>query len=63
MTTLGDLLSLDGPLVEKKGGSWKCECGLFARFVSDRHYYSGWFDCYSYTVACKRCGEVTVDCV
>ena len=47
----------------KKPGSWKCECGLFARFLRDRHYYNGSWDCYNYTVACKRCGEVTVECV
>ena len=40
-----------------------CECGLFAKWLRDRSYYNGQFDCYSYTVLCKRCGEMTVDCV
>ena len=44
-------------------GTFKCECGRFAKFVSERHYYNGWFDCYSYTVNCSRCGVVTVECV
>lgn len=47
----------------KKPGSWTCLCGRFAVFVSDSHYYNGEFDMYSYTVKCKRCGEVTVECV
>jgi hypothetical protein len=59
--TFADLLADVPPA--KKPGSWKCECGLFARFVSDRHYYNGQFDCYSYTVRCSRCGLVTVECV
>jgi len=48
---------------EKKSGSWKCECGLFARYLHDRHYFNGEWDMYSYTVDCKRCGVVTVECV
>jgi hypothetical protein len=55
-----DLLLDEGP---KRGGSWTCACGLFAKFVSESHYYNGQFDCYSYTVNCKRCGVTTVECV
>jgi len=47
----------------KRSGSWTCLCGRFAVFVSESHYYNGEFDMYSYTVNCKRCGVVTVDCV
>lgn len=60
MTDLDDLLLDDGP---KRSGSWTCLCGLFAKFVSESSYYNGQFDCYSYTVDCKRCGVVTVECV
>lgn len=64
---LADILSFEdlGTTIpqKKKPGSWKCECGLFARFIGDRHYYNGTWDCYNYTVDCKRCGEVTVECV
>lgn len=54
----------DGPLVEplRKVAGLKCECGWYAKFAGDRHYYNGTFDCYSYTVDCKRCGLVTVEC-
>jgi hypothetical protein len=40
-----------------------CLCGRFARWVGDSHYYNGTFDCYSYTVHCARCGDVTIECV
>lgn len=54
---------LEGSLSPQRRGSFKCECGLFAKFLRERHYYNGQFDCYSYTVQCARCGEVTVECV
>lgn len=47
----------------RPGGTWTCNCGRFAKFLSESHYYNGEFDCYSYTVDCKRCGVVTVECV
>lgn len=40
-----------------------CLCGRFAKWVGDRHYYNGQFDCYRYTVRCSRCGVVDVECV
>ena len=43
--------------------SAQCLCGRFAKWVGDSHYYNGQFDCYSYTVRCSLCGEVTVECV
>lgn len=48
---------------DKKPGTWTCECNWFATFVSDRHYFNGEWDMYSYTVDCKRCGIITVECV
>lgn len=42
---------------------YQCACGRFAKFVSERHYYNGQFDCFSYDVDCSRCGIVTVECV
>ena len=47
----------------KKHPAAFCECGLFAKWVGEYYYYNGEFDCYSYTVDCKRCGIVTVECV
>lgn len=52
----------DLPQTPPKGTVW-CECGRFARWVGERHYYNGHYDCYSYTVDCSRCGEVTIECV
>jgi len=40
-----------------------CSCGRFARWLGESHYYNGQFDCYSFDVACSRCGVVTVECV
>lgn len=40
-----------------------CLCGRFAKWVGERYYYNGQFDCYSYDVDCSRCGPVTVECV
>lgn len=44
-------------------GGYQCLCGRFAKFAGDRHYYNGFWDCYSYDVECSRCGVVTVECV
>jgi len=41
----------------------QCLCGRFAKWVGDRHYYNGTFDCYSFDVICSRCGVVTIECV
>ena len=41
----------------------QCACGRFAKYLGDRHYYTGNYSCYSYTVRCSRCGDVTVECV
>ena len=54
---------LPPPVPTGKGPGLHCECGRFAKWVGDRHYYNGQFDCYSYTVACSRCGDVTIECV
>lgn len=43
--------------------SAQCQCGRFAKWVGDHYHYNGQFDCYSYTVRCSHCGEVTVECV
>ena len=43
-------------------GGYQCACGRFAKFVSSRHYYNGWYDCYASTLNCQRCGEVEVKC-
>lgn len=53
------------PLVRGKEGRMplQCLCGRFAKYVGDRHYYNGQFNCYSYTVRCSRCGDVTIECV
>jgi len=40
-----------------------CLCGRFAKYLGSRSYYNGTWDCYSYTVECKRCGTVTIECV
>lgn len=41
----------------------RCLCGRFAKAGGSRHYYNGWFDCYSYDVICTHCGTVTIECV
>ena len=48
---------------QPRRGPAQCRCGRFAKWVSDRRYYDGNFDQYSYTVNCSRCGDVTVECV
>lgn len=62
MATVSDLFA-DPFEGEKPSGTWRCVCNWFARFVSERHYFNGEWDMYSYTVDCKRCGIVTVECV
>ena len=52
-----------GPEVRQRKDPNHCLCGRFAKYVGDRYYYNGRFDCYSYTVLCSRCGEVTIECV
>lgn len=47
----------------RRAAQVQCLCGRFAKFVGDRHYYNGTFDCYSYDVDCSRCGVVTIECV
>lgn len=41
----------------------RCLCGRFAKWGGDRHYYNGWFDCYSFDVICSKHGTVTIECV
>lgn len=41
----------------------RCLCGRFAKWVGERSYYDGTYDCYSYDVQCAHCGLVTVECV
>lgn len=52
-----------GPIPEPKKPGIRCECGRFAKWAGERHYYNGSFDCYSYTLTCSRCGDVTIECV
>jgi hypothetical protein len=40
-----------------------CACGRFAKFKSERYYYNGTYDCYSFDVECARCGVTTIECV
>jgi len=56
----------DGFVMEQpkpKGTFWCPNCGKFAKFVSERHYYNGQFDCYSFDTDCKTCGIQTTECV
>jgi len=39
------------------------DCGRFAKWGGDRHYYNGWFDMYSFDTICAKCGTVTTECV
>jgi hypothetical protein len=41
----------------------RCTCGRFAKWLGDKHYYNGTFDCYRYTVRCAEHGVVNIECV
>lgn len=53
----------ESPIPKPRKPGIQCACGRFAKWAGDRHYYNGQFDCYSYTVRCSRCGDVTIECV
>jgi hypothetical protein len=58
-----DLLEPGPVLARPVKPALHCECGRYAKWLGDEHYYNGSFDCYRYTLLCSRCGEVTIECV